>query len=199
MTDGALSLMTSVFQRYLADGCEPPLTWRGGNTGLWRTADGKFLCTTDLERAYWERFCRAVHREDLTPLGHDPQQRDKLDEELGALFLQRTRDEWFDLLRTAGCQAAPAYDLDEALSDPHARARGSIVDVEDPRAGRVTQVGPLIKLSETPGAIRWTARPPGADSREVLAEFGLNESQIEAALSETAAQADAPGAPAGKR
>jgi crotonobetainyl-CoA:carnitine CoA-transferase CaiB-like acyl-CoA transferase len=199
MTDGAFALMTSVFQRYLADGREPPLAWRGGNTGLWRTADGKFLCTTDLERAYWERFCRAVHREDLTPLGHDPQQRDRLDEELGALFLQRTRDEWFDLLRAAGCQAAPAYELGEALSDPHARARGSVVDIEDPRAGRVTQVGPLIKLSETPGVIRWTARPPGADSREVLAECGLNESQIEAALGETAAQDGAAGAPSGKR
>lgn len=181
MSDGALALMTSVFQRRLSDGREPPLAWQGANVGLWRTKDGKHLCTTDLEPAYWDRFCRAVNREDLLPLGYDRTRRDMLDQELGRLFAERTRDEWFAILRAAGTQVAPAYSVDEALADPHARARGSISEVEDAEAGSVTQVGPLIKLSATPASIRSLAHAPGADTAAVLSEFGLTENEIMAA------------------
>lgn len=180
MSDCALGMMTSVFQRYLADGREPPLEWNATNVGLWRTRDGKYLCTTDLEPAYWQRFCRIVGREDLIPLGYDPQRREFLCSELQVLFAGRTRDEWFELLRAGDTQAAPVYSLQEALADPHARARQTIVDIDDITAGQVTQVGPVIKLSATPARIRHLAHMPGDDTLDVLSEAGLTAQEIAA-------------------
>jgi crotonobetainyl-CoA:carnitine CoA-transferase CaiB-like acyl-CoA transferase len=178
MADCALAMMTTVMQRTLADGKEPPLEWQGGNVGLWKTKDGKHLCTTDLEPAYWQKFCRLVDREDLIPSGYSRSERAHLQQELAKLFATRTRDEWFALLRTNENQAAPVYSVNEALRDPHAKARGMVVEIDDPTAGRITQVGSPIHLSDTPAHIRHLARVAGADTEAVLSEVGLSEKQI---------------------
>jgi crotonobetainyl-CoA:carnitine CoA-transferase CaiB-like acyl-CoA transferase len=178
MSDCALAMMTSVLQRTLADGREPPLEWQGGNVGLWKTKDGLYLCTTDLEPAYWQKFCRLIDREDLAPLGYARDQRERLKAELAAVFATRTRDEWFELLRTNENQAAPVYSVLEAMNDPHARARGMIVEIDDPDAGRITQVGSPVKLSATPATIRHAAHPAGADTDSVLKEIGLSNEEI---------------------
>jgi crotonobetainyl-CoA:carnitine CoA-transferase CaiB-like acyl-CoA transferase len=36
----------------------------------------------------------------------------------------------------------------------------------------------LFRLSATPGAIRWTGRPHGADTDTVLSELGLTETEL---------------------
>jgi len=164
------------------DGREPPLHWRGGNVGLWQTADGKYLCTTDLEPAYWKTFCELVQRPDLIPLQFEAGQQDYLQGELKGIFASRTRDEWFALLREAGTQAAPVYSMEEALQDPHARARGTVADYEAASGERVRQIGPAIKLSATPGAIRRLPVMAGADSEAVLKEFGFNAEEISALM-----------------
>jgi crotonobetainyl-CoA:carnitine CoA-transferase CaiB-like acyl-CoA transferase len=178
MSDCALAMMTSVMQRTLADGREPPLEWQGGNVGLWKTKDGKYLCTTDLEPAYWQKFCRLVDREDLAPLGYAREHRERLKVELAEIFATRTRDEWFELLLKNENQAAPVYGVREALDDPHARARGMIVEIEDPQVGHITQIASPVKLSATPASIRHLACPAGADTHSVLKEVGLSDEEI---------------------
>jgi crotonobetainyl-CoA:carnitine CoA-transferase CaiB-like acyl-CoA transferase len=42
----------------------------------------------------------------------------------------------------------------------------------------------LYRLSETPGAIRWSGRQLGHDTIEVLQECGISQSQIEELMSE---------------
>jgi len=168
MSDSALGMMTSVFQRLLIDGSEPPLQWQGGNTGLWKTKDGLHICTTDLEPAYWSRFCELIGREDLKPLGYDTVRRNELNTELHAVFATRTRDEWFALLLDGEAQAAPVYSLQEALRDPNARARGSIVEIDHPEFGKIIQIGPLIRLSRTPGRIRHVGHFAGEDNNRFL-------------------------------
>ena len=74
----------------------------------------------------------------------------------------------------------PVYSLDEVADDPHFRARGSIVDVEDPGAGSKRQVGMLFKMSETPGSVRRPAPDVGQDTSTVLRELGYNDLEIEA-------------------
>jgi crotonobetainyl-CoA:carnitine CoA-transferase CaiB-like acyl-CoA transferase len=168
MSDAALSAMTSVVQRYLVSGKEPPVHWQGGNTGLWQTKDGKHICTTDLEPAFWKLFCKLVDREDLEPLGYDATRREQLHTQLRALFATRTRDEWFALLHAGGSQAAPVYSIHEALADPHARARHSVVEIEHPEFGRVLQIGPVARLSRTPARIRHLGHSAGDDNDQAL-------------------------------
>jgi len=168
MSDCALGMMTSVFQRFLSSGKEPSLHWQGGNTGLWKTKDDAYICTTDLEPAYWAKFCKLVQREDLVSWGYDPFKRADLDAALRTLFATRTRAEWFALLLAGGTQAAPVYSLAEALRDPHARSRGSVVEIEHPQWGTIIQIGPLIRLSRTPGRIRHLGHLAGEDNAQLL-------------------------------
>jgi crotonobetainyl-CoA:carnitine CoA-transferase CaiB-like acyl-CoA transferase len=44
----------------------------------------------------------------------------------------------------------------------------------------------LFRLSATPGAIRWTGRPHGADTEEVLTELGMSAPEITALRAEGA-------------
>ena len=54
-------------------------------------------------------------------------------------------------------------DMADIAGDPHYAARGTIVDVD----GTPMQ-GLVARLSKTPGRIRWTGRPLGADQVDVL-------------------------------
>jgi len=186
MSDCALNLMTSVAQRYLVSEKIPPLTWRGGNVGYWQTKDQKYICTTDLEPRYWQKFCETIFRPDLIPFQFDTEKLDYVDQELRIIFSQKTRDEWFSLLQEAGTQVAPVYDIAEALQDKHARARGTVLDIDDGEGHSVTQIGPAVKLSKTPGTIRDLAHLAGEDSQAVLKEFGFSEVEIKSLVEASA-------------
>jgi crotonobetainyl-CoA:carnitine CoA-transferase CaiB-like acyl-CoA transferase len=51
--------------------------------------------------------------------------------------------------------------------------------VEDPELGTLTMTAPVVRLSGTPGRIRFAGRPLGADTREVLGELGRSPEEIE--------------------
>jgi crotonobetainyl-CoA:carnitine CoA-transferase CaiB-like acyl-CoA transferase len=53
-----------------------------------------------------------------------------------------------------------------------------IVEVEHPEAGRVKQVGISVKLSETPGQIRFLAAPLGTHTEEILTSLGHSRETI---------------------
>jgi crotonobetainyl-CoA:carnitine CoA-transferase CaiB-like acyl-CoA transferase len=51
------------------------------------------------------------------------------------------------------------------------RQRQAVVDVDDPLVGTVRIPRPAPRLSATPGEIRWTAHPLGADTAAVLHDW----------------------------
>ncbi|MBW4721845.1 CaiB/BaiF CoA transferase family protein [Saccharothrix obliqua] len=66
---------------------------------------------------------------------------------------------------------APVRTLAEAVADPHVRARGMLPEVRLRDGSVVPLVGPPVKFSRTPTAIRRPAPAPGADTAAVLAEL----------------------------
>ncbi|MFD1912179.1 CaiB/BaiF CoA transferase family protein [Halodurantibacterium flavum] len=168
MSDCAMSLLVNVLSRYPDVSRIPPRGTRRADIGLWRTRDGKFVCTTDMEPRYWRAFCEAVGRPDFIPLQHATAHHADIRATLDRIFASRTQAEWLDLLGAAGTQFAPVLDVAEALEDPHNTARGMVMDLgtgED----TVRHLGAPVRLS---GAteIRNLGRLPGADTEEVLAE-----------------------------
>jgi crotonobetainyl-CoA:carnitine CoA-transferase CaiB-like acyl-CoA transferase len=70
------------------------------------------------------------------------------------------------------------YDLDETEHDPHLRARDMIVEVDHPELGKVKQIGISVKLSDTPGQIRFLAAPVGMHTEEILTALGHSREKI---------------------
>ena len=186
MTEGVLYMLCGMIADAFSQGYKPV---RGGtrlNGGspyynIYRTADGKYFSIAAIEPWFWENLCRAINREDLIP--HQSAGDDKKEEiarTLEAIFLTKTRDEWFEALRDGNISVGKVYDLDEALNDPQAVARGMVVEVEAPGVpgGRVKQPGIPFLLSETPGAVRSPGSVIGQHTAEVLAGLGYGRDRI---------------------
>jgi crotonobetainyl-CoA:carnitine CoA-transferase CaiB-like acyl-CoA transferase len=147
--------------------------------GLWECADGKFLCTSDMEPRYWERFCNTLDRPDFAPLQGDRSRWAEMHAAFTAIFRTRPRADWVERLTAAGTQLMPVYTIEEAFRDPHNVARG--VPQKLAVGDRfVQQFGPPVKLSDTPGRIRHVAPLPGADNDAVLRDAGFTTDQIAA-------------------
>ncbi len=65
--------------------------------------------------------------------------------------------------------AAPVYDVDQLLGDPHVIAREIFSDLPDADMERIPMHAVVPRLGRTPGAIRTPAPTLGQHTREVLA------------------------------
>jgi crotonobetainyl-CoA:carnitine CoA-transferase CaiB-like acyl-CoA transferase len=77
----------------------------------------------------------------------------------------------------------------EAADDPQVRHMGMITSYEHPVGGTVKVVAPAVKMSQTPATIDRPAPLVGQHSREILADFGYDDTEI-AALQDKGVIAD---------
>jgi crotonobetainyl-CoA:carnitine CoA-transferase CaiB-like acyl-CoA transferase len=82
------------------------------------------------------------------------------------------RRHWLARLEAEGVPSGPINDYAEALADPHALARGMVVDLDHPGAGPIKALGVPVKLSDTPGAVDRPAPLLGQHTAEILSELG---------------------------
>lgn len=135
--------------------------------------DGKFITTANLEPYFWERFCKALDRQDLIP--HQYAVKETANEvcsTIQQIFLTKSREEWIEILRQADTAVAPVLDINEVLSDPHILQRKLVMEIDHPILGKVKQLGFPIRLSETPARFRSFAPFAGQHTEEVLRELG---------------------------
>ena len=84
---------------------------------------------------------------------------------------ERTLDEWMDhfVHHAKDVAAEPFQDTQAGLSHPQFVHNGHAQEVQDPRVGRMQQVGVLAKLEATPGSVKGPAPKPGEHTAEVVA------------------------------
>ena len=180
MTDSVLSFMTVSLLRYFRDGFIPKRGWPSLSINIWQTRDGKYISTGLIEPHFWERFCRAIGREDLIPFHHA--KGEKLHEVYGAIretILTKTRDEWFQIMKEADTCVSPVLELDEVIKDPQLQHRQMFPEFEHPTQGKVRQLGMPVKLSDTPARFRNFSPTLGQHTNEILKGLGYTEHQIE--------------------
>jgi crotonobetainyl-CoA:carnitine CoA-transferase CaiB-like acyl-CoA transferase len=99
---------------------------------------------------------------------------------LAARLKLKSRAEWLSTLEAAKVPCGPINDLTDVFADPQVRERAMTVELPHPLAGSVRLVASPIKLSATP--VRYRRAPPllGADSDDVLGEFGFDPEAIAA-------------------
>ena len=183
MSDGVLYLLASAVSGYYTSGRSPEAGGTILNGALpfynvYQCSDGGWISVGSIESHFWANLCRVMGREDFIPHQFDGEKREEVFAHFRDQFKTKTRDEWFEVLKQTDICAAPIYSLDEALADPHNLARGMVVEVEHPEAGRVKQVGVGTKLSDTPGAVRAPAPAPGQHTDNVLNSLGYDADRI---------------------
>ena len=167
MTDGALSWLAMVAARYFAEQKvphrgEPELTGGIACYVPYETKDGGWVSLGALEPKFWQNWCNGVGRPDLIEKQFEHPD-SEAGAEIAAVFRERTRDEWTAFAGEHDCCLEPILDLDEALESELVRARGMVVELDQPGIGPVKQVGAPIKLSRTPADTSGAA--PGAGRR----------------------------------
>ena len=96
---------------------------------------------------------------------------DELDAYIGAWIAERDCNEVIAAFTEAQAAVAPIYDIEDVVNDPQIQARETLTRVEDPNLGNVLMQNVIYKLSGTPGEIRFTGRPKGEDTREILTDL----------------------------
>jgi len=180
MTDVVNSFSQAVAYDAL-DGDEPrpgetPLTGGVPWYDVYECADGRYVTLAALEPKFWETFCEAVDRPDLTDshMTEDPAELAALRAELEGVFAEHTRDEWEAKLGDVEAMVAPVQTAGESLTSERASARG-LVEREDggPRVGF-----PAL-TSESPADAAGPAPSHGEHTDEILREAGYDEGTIE--------------------
>lgn len=164
-----------------------------GNGSLRRAPHGCYPCRGDDawcavsvgDEEEWRRFCAATGRD--VALGDERfatadrrlANAAALDELVSEWTRQCSPREVMEALQGNRVTAGMVADGTTLVTDPHLRGRGSVVEHEHPRQGRLTLPGIVMKFSETPGEIRRHAPLLGQDTHAVLSGLlGLSEDEI---------------------
>ncbi len=152
---------------------------------VFRTKDGRYIGISASIQAMAERLFRAVGREDMIT---DPRFRTNSDRvrnaeacegPIVAFIGARTLTENMEVFERAEVTAAPVYDIDQFMADPHVIAREILVDLPDDELGRLPMQNVIPRLSDTPGRLRRPAPALGEHTAEILGSLGLARTEIE--------------------
>jgi formyl-CoA transferase len=151
-------------------------------TGVFATADGHINIAASGN--LYERLCRAIgapeliKHPDYADFKLRQKNRDALNDEITARTVTKRSAEWIELLNQAGVPCGPIYTIDRMFDDPQVQTLGMAQPVEHYKLGKIDIVGQGVKLMRTPAQVRTAAPDRGADTREVLAEFGYDAAAI---------------------
>ena len=150
---------------------------------VYRTADDEWVAISTSSQSIAERVMSLVGRPELVDepwfsSGHSrAQHADELDEAVASWVAARPTAVVLEEFERAQAAVAPVYDVRGILADPQYAALGTVQTVDDEELGAVKMQNVLFRLSETPGAIRFSGRPHGHDTDEVLDEIGVTAEQ----------------------
>jgi crotonobetainyl-CoA:carnitine CoA-transferase CaiB-like acyl-CoA transferase len=162
---GSAHALTAPYQAFKAkDGW---LNIGGANQANWeRIADV-------LGHPEWKRDARYATNADRM------RHRETLAAAIDAVLGTRTRAEWIEAFDAAGVPAGPVHSIAEAVEHPQTRARGMVLELEHPQAGRTRALGNPLHFSATPGGTSLPAPVLGQHTREVLRECGYSDAEID--------------------
>jgi crotonobetainyl-CoA:carnitine CoA-transferase CaiB-like acyl-CoA transferase len=190
MMEGQLALLGTMIANYCATGEIPGPMGTAYKALLpyqtFRTRTRDLALAVGSEKL-WKIFCPVIG---CPELADDPRfrsnsernrNRESLIARLQQVFLTRSYEEWEALLTESGIPVGAINNLAQVVDHAQVKARGSIVEIDHPRAGKVRVVGVPVRLSATPGSIRAPSPALGEHTAAVLRELlGLGAPEIDA-------------------
>ena len=171
-----------VYLDYLVNGAE---AHPEGNRTSWARHSGVYACRGD------DQWCAVSAETDaqmerlIESIEGDPERAEQLDERIEAWTGARTKFEVMEHLQARGVPAAAVQDVEEVLADPHLRARGFFVGLEEPEMGFVEAEDFPVQLSDTPGCYDEHAPLLGQHTVEVcVAHLGMDPGEVSRLMTE---------------
>jgi alpha-methylacyl-CoA racemase len=94
-------------------------------------------------------------------------------EKLKAIFKQKTRDEWCEIMEGSDVCFAPVLSMEECKEHPHIKARNTFVEVAGAK-----QPGPTPRFSRSKAEISCPPPHGGQHTDEALAEWGFAAEEL---------------------
>jgi crotonobetainyl-CoA:carnitine CoA-transferase CaiB-like acyl-CoA transferase len=184
---GMLGPQASAFDQlglvYERQGSRAPLS---APRNIYRARDGRYVAVSTSGGAnIAHRTFAAMGRDDLITHPHfatlDARLAhiDEVDTMMQEWIGRHDADDIVRILSEAGASVAPIYSIADVVKDPHMKARDLIVDAPSDDIGPLKMQNVFPRLSRTPGRVRWSGRPLGADNESWLLErLGLTRRDL---------------------
>ncbi len=145
----------------------------------YETKDGRYISLGSIEPQFYALLLEkaGLKVEDFTPQ-MDQSRWPEYKARLTDAFKQKTRDQWTEIMQGTDVCFAPVLALSEVADHPQNKARQSFVEVDG-----VIQPAPAPRFSRTAPELTVSSRRAGEDSRQVLAEAGYSQADIDSLVS----------------
>ena len=136
----------------------------------------------------WPALCKLLSKPDLathpefSTIPLRVANRKKLMTELTVLLASKTSAQWQELMEAQDIICGPIADYDMVMGSPQLKHNGLIVDTPNSIAGNVKMPGLAVGDRDAQSRVRYGPPTLGEHSCEVLAEYGLSQSQIDTLL-----------------
>lgn len=184
MTDGVLGFLALPYFLSKAAGRKSErgnvmLSHRYGCYNTYQTKDDRYLSIGALEHRFWHVLCTHLQLEEYSALQYDEKRRTEIIHTLRKEFLKKDLSEWEKELSPLDVCFAPVKTINEVLEEPLFQEREMVHKYETTDGSEEYGLGIPVKLSNTPGTLRTKPCRFGEHTREILAELGYSEKQIE--------------------
>lgn len=197
MVDGVLAVCERIVYQYSTSGRAPGPEGNGHPLlcpfGLFPASDGYVSLGVPNDR-FWVPFAQKMGRPELA---QDPRyatkesrlaNRHEVDALVSEWTRRHTKQQLAELLG-GEIPFGPVFDAADIFADPHFRARGMLVETEQPGATRpLTLAGTPVRMQGTPGGVHRRAPLVGEHTDATLAAFGFGAGEIAALRADGAIQ-----------
>lgn len=137
------------------------------------TRDGKWAAIACTNDRMFQRLAKAMAREELArdaryaTAASRLQHRQEIDTLVAGWTQTLDLDVLVALLDESEVPVSPIFSIADIFQDPHYRARGTLIDVEDPVLGSLRMPGIVPRMSLTPGRVGHAGPPLAQHNQEV--------------------------------
>ena len=148
--------------------------------------DGKWVVLNMPEESAWPKLCNVIERQDLLSderfedirgrFKHMPEIVAAIDDALS----HKSRDQWGEIFDSNGIIWGPVLGLHEVASDPQAEALSLFPVLDSEEIGTYRTVAAPMRFVEAEVGPKFPAPKLGEHTRQILADAGHNEGEIDA-------------------
>ena len=145
--------------------------------GTFKVKDGSYVALLVANEFMWERFCRAIDREDLikNPLTVNGLERVKnktfLDPIVKEWMEARTSEEVVETLLKEGVPVGPVQNTEDLVNCPHLKARKMLLEIDDSIAGKRVFARTPIRMTKVKDVPPKTAPDLGEHTEAILKDL----------------------------